>query len=131
MKIAVASNQPDRSGRVPETFSQTPWLLIFNADTDELLHAAAREESGDLGLAREVLKWDCEGVLCGPIDREPFLVIAEEGCVTRFKAVGLTVDEALDGLRARSLEYIRDYIGGEGHRHDQAGGGACGGHHQH
>jgi hypothetical protein len=132
MKIAVASSAPGREGLVPELFSLSPWLLIINAETDELLQTIARDQDGDLGLAREILKWNCEGLLSGPIDREPFLLIADEGGVTRFQAVGLTVDQALDGLRARNLDYIKDYIGSDGHRHDQ-GGGACGGahHHQH
>lgn len=128
MKIAVASTRPGPEGRVPDTFSQTPWLLIYNAETGELLHRAPRGEEGDLGLAREILKWDCEGVLCGPIEREPFLVIADEGCVTRYYAVGLNVEKALEALQGRSLDFIRDHIGGD-HRPPQGSGPACGGHH--
>ncbi|MDR0881014.1 MAG: hypothetical protein LBP55_00490 [Candidatus Adiutrix sp.] len=133
MKIAVASSAPGREGLVPDLFSQTPWLLIINAETDELLQTVPRDQEGDLGLARAILKWNCEGILCGPIDREPFLLLADEGGVTRLQAAGLTVDQALDGLRARSLTYIKDYIGGEGHRHDHQdhAGGACGGAHHH
>jgi len=128
MKIAVASNRPGPDGQVPETFSQTSWVLIYNADTGDLLHAAGRGAEGDTGLAREILKWDCEGVLCGPIEREPFLIIADEGCVTRYHAAGLNVNQALEALRTRSLEFIRDYIGGENRPH-QPGAPACGGHH--
>lgn len=130
MKIAVASTRPEPDGQVPETFSQTPWLLIFNAETGELLHASGRGEDGDMGLAREILKWDCEGVLCGPIEREPFLIIADEGCATRYHAAGLSVGQALEALRTRSLEFIRDYIGGESRPH-QPGTPACGGQHHH
>lgn len=130
MKIAVASTRPGTDGQVPETFSQTQWLLIFNAETDELLHTYGRGEDGDTGLAREILKWNCEGVLCGPIERQPFLIIADEGCVTRYHAAGMSVWQALEALRSRSLEFIRDYIGGENRPH-QPGAPPCGGQHNH
>jgi len=130
MNIAVASTRPGPDGRVPDTFSQTAWLLIYNEETGELVHKAARDkEDGDMGLAREIIKWDCEGVLCGPIEREPFLVIAE-ACITRYYAVGLNVEKALEAMRSRSLDYIRDHIGGD-HRPPQGEAGACGGGHHH
>lgn len=129
MNIAVASTRPGPEGRVPDTFSQTPWLLIFNVDTGELLHKEARGEEGDLGLAQAVVKWDCEGVICGPIERDPFLILAE-GCVTRYNAAGMNVESSLQAMEARTLDFIRDHIGGD-HRPPQQVDGAppCGGHH--
>ena len=130
MKIAVTSDRPGLDGLVPELFAGSPWLLIVNADSGELLHAAAGNEAGDLGLAHEIVKWDCEGVLCGPIEKEPFIIIADEGGVTRYDAAGLTVRDAFAGMEARKLPLIRDYIGGPGcGGHDHSGGSECSGHH--
>ena len=128
MKIAVASDRPELDGLVPANFSQSPFLLIVELDTGELLSAVARGPEGDLELARVILSQDCEGLLCGPIEREPFLIIADEGGVTRYLAAGLKVREALEQTRQRNLELIRDHIGGQGHRH-QPSGGQCSGSH--
>ena len=127
MKIAIASDQPGLDGRVPELFAGSPWLLIVNADRGELLHSLSGDGSE---MAREIVRWDCEGVLCGPLEREPFVIIADEGGVTRYRAAGLTVREALARLESRSLELIRDYIGGDGcGGHSRSGGSECSGRH--
>lgn len=131
MKIAVASDTPDLTGRVPALFAETPYLLIVEADEGTLLHVAARDANGDVGLARLVLHWDCEGILCGPIEEEPFLIIADEGCVTRFLAAGLPTTEALTLMEARRLEYIRDFIGGPGCGGGHSGAKGCDGDRHH
>lgn len=136
MKIAVLSDTPGLNGKVPALFSQSPCLLIVNAETGELLHATTREEGADgqdIAFAREILRWDCEGVLCGPIEREPFIIIADEGCVTRYDASGMAVMEALERMNMRSLELIRDHIGGEGCQGEHNSGSSaceCGHHHE-
>ena len=136
MKIAVLSDTPNLGGKVPAQFSQSPCLLVINAETGQLLHTVARDdkaEGQDIAFAREILRWDCEGVLCGPIEREPFIIIADEGCVTRYNASGLPVVEALARMNSRSLELIRDYIGGDGCQGEHNSGGSaceCGHHHE-
>lgn len=127
MKIAVTSDVPGLEGRVPALFADSPYLLIVELDTRELLHIFSRETNQDMAFAREILHKDCEGVLCGPIEMEPFLVIADEGCVTRYNAAGMLVEEALTALDSRALELIRDYIGGTGCQ--EGGAGECQGHH--
>ena len=105
-----------------------PGVLVVNGGSGELLQSLAADGGGD--PAREILKWDCEGVLCGPIEKEAFLVIADEGGVTRYNAAGLTVREALKKLDSRKLELIRDHIGGDGcGGHSRSGGSECSGRH--
>ncbi len=129
MKIAVASDRPDLTGRVPALFAETPYLLIVEADDGRLLQVAARDADGDASLARRVLHWDCEGILCGPIEEEPFLILADEGGVTRFLAAGLPAAAALARMEARQLEFIRDFIGGAGCGGHSSGGDCDGGRH--
>ena len=128
MKIAVCSDKSDLSGLVPGLFGEAAWLLIVEDESGELLRVVERSESGgDLFLARAILEEDCEGVLCGPLEREPFLIIADEGQVTRYNAAGLPAAEALERFRRRDLELIREHIGAEPH-HPQGGSGGCGSH---
>lgn len=130
MKIAVASSRPDFGGHVPELFGRSPYLLIVETDDGRLLQVVTRDGSEDAGLARQVLQWDCEGLLCGPLEREPFLIVADEGGVTRYLAAGRPVAEALALMEGRQLEHIRDYIGGRGCGGERpSGGGDCPGHH--
>jgi predicted Fe-Mo cluster-binding NifX family protein len=124
MMIAVASDSPDMNGTVPAFFAAARYLLFIDTDSGELLHALARNPGGDKEFARAMLRRDCEGVLCGPLEPEPFLLIADEGCITRYNAAGLGVAEALDRFGRRSLELIRDHIGGEGCR-NHTGGTSC------
>ena len=126
MLIAVASDSPGRSGTVPAFFAETPYLLFFNTESGELLHVQARSPGGDRDFAREMLRRDCDGVLCGPLEEEPFLLIADEWCITRYNAAGLSVAEALARFGRRGLDLIRDHIGGEGCR-NHTGGARCAG----
>lgn len=120
MKLAVASDTPGFGGRVPALFSATPYILIVDMDSGDILDILSRftvpgsRAERDLALAGGILRWNCEGVLCGPIERPPFLVIADEGQVTRYNAAGMDVYDALAKAHNRELELIRDHIGGEG-----------------
>lgn len=126
MLIAVASDSADMQGAVPTLFAEAPYLLIVNAETGELLHSLPRTAGGDMAFAAQMLSLDCEGLLCGPIAREPFLRIADDGCITRYNAAGLRVGEALARFSRRDLELIRDHIDGEGCQ--SRSGDACTGH---
>ena len=57
---------------------------------------------------------DCEAVFCGPIEEAPFTIIADEGCVTRYLAALLSVEEAVREMQSYRLEMITDFIGGTG-----------------
>ncbi len=128
MKIAICSNRADSTGLVPDFFHRSDWLLIVEVDSGLILAAIARNEGGDMALAREILNRGCEGLLCGPINREPFLIIADEGQVTRYNAAGLHVEEALEKFKKRSLDLIRDHIGSAGPP-SHSGSGGCEGRH--
>lgn len=120
MKIAVASDTPSFGGAVPALFSETPYLLIVNMESGDIMDIISRaslpgsRQEQDLAFAREILRWDCEGVLCGPIERPPFLIIADEGQITRYNAAGMRVHDALTKAHQRGLELIRDHIDGGG-----------------
>ncbi|MDR2945443.1 MAG: hypothetical protein LBV79_01670 [Candidatus Adiutrix sp.] len=128
MKIAITSDQPGLDGRVPALFSESPWLVIIETDSGEALCSLAGSEA-PLHFAKEILRWNCEGLLSGPIEREPFLLIADEGGVTRYDAAGLSVREALSRLESRSLELIRDHIGDRSCDSRRSGGSQCREHH--
>ena len=125
MRIAVASDRDNLKGNVPETFSDSRFILVTELETGEFLGVIERGSWNDQDLARLILGWDCEGVLCGPIEREPFLILADEGGVTRYLAAGLTVLQALNLARGRDLELIRDHIDGD-HRRRHSPGGCSG-----
>lgn len=130
MNIAITSDQNHLGGSVPELFEGSPWLLIADADSGALLKALEWEgEDAAMRFARAVLDWDCECILCGEIERAPFVVIADEGCVTRYKASGLAARKALRKMLRNELDFITDYIGGTGcagHDHAPAPCGGCG-----
>lgn len=134
MVIAVASDTPGFGGKVPELFSDTPYLLVVDMENGDILDIIARtsapgsKEEQDIFLAREILRFDCGGVLCGPVERPPFLVIADEGQVTRYNAAGMDVYEALSKADRRELELIRDHIEGvgcQGEHKEGAGESKC------
>lgn len=123
MKIALVTEESNLKGAVSASFALGRWLLIVDEEDGRVLEALSREGQSDLDLAWKIVQSDCEGLLCGPIEREPFLIIADQGGVTRYLAAGLNAQEALEKFHRRDLEYIRDHIGGEGHKHQRSG--AC------
>lgn len=116
IKIAIAMNDKGALGVVPDLFSQSGRLLLVESALGTVREVFSRDGRSDAELARKILEWDCECVLCGPIEPEPFLIIADEGGVTRYNAAGLSFDKALKAFKADALELIRDHIGGRGCR---------------
>lgn len=114
-------------GIVPEFFAQTEYLLLMETASGTVREVVAREGRGDEELARIILQWNCECVLCGPIEEAPFIIIADEGAVTRYNASGLGLDDALKAFKINGLELIRDHIDGQGCQ--STGGGDCHDHH--
>lgn len=114
IKIAIAMDDKGALGRVADTFSQAGQLLLVESALGTVREVFTRNGYSDEELARKILEWNCECVLCGPIEREPFLIIADEGCVTRYNAAGLGFDNALKAFRGDALELIRDHIDGQG-----------------
>lgn len=116
IKLAIAMDEKGALGVVPGFFSRTGRLLLVESALGTVREVFARAGRSDEELARKIIEWNCECVLCGLIEREPFIIIADEGCVTRYNAAGLSLDNALKAFKAGALEFIRDYIGGQGCR---------------
>lgn len=114
IKIAVAMDEKGPLGVVPDLFAKTGQLLLVESALGTVREVFARAGRSDVELARKILEWNCECLLCGDIEREPFIIIADEGCVTRYNAAGLGFDNALKAFRADALELVRDHIGGQG-----------------
>ena len=49
-----------------------------------------------------------------PSSESPFIILADQGCVTRYLAAGLRAQEAIAKMEAYELDMIPDFIGGTG-----------------
>lgn len=123
MKIAAMTEAPGLEGAVAQTFSSAGYLLILETEPRGIDAVYPREGLTDCALAGKIVAHDCEAVLCGPIEEAPFVILADEGCVTRYQAGGLTVGAALEEMEAYRLAMIPDFIGGTGCGSGQ--GGCC------
>lgn len=123
IKIALAIGELGTAGQVSSRFGAAERLLLVASDSGEILDTLERQGRSDIELARRVLDWNCECLLCGPLEKAPFLIIADEGGVTRYDASGLDFSEALRRFSSGTLPLIRDHIGGVGCQ--SAGAGEC------
>lgn len=114
MYIAAMTDGPGLAAPVSRTFAGAAYLLILDADKGQVVTTYPRGAMDDEALARKIVLHDCEAVLCGPIEQVPFVIIADEGCVTRYEAGGLRAGEALARMAAYKLPMITDFIGGTG-----------------
>lgn len=131
MFIAAMTDSPGLEGMISQTFAQARYLLIIEAEHRSLCAVYARSRAeGDRNLAERIVEHDCEAVLCGPLEEEPFVILADEGCVTRYLACGLTAAEALKEMEAYRLDMIPDFIGGTG-CHSGGEARCCGEHDSH
>lgn len=127
MKIAITSDREAIDGLVPATFKESPFLMIIEADENQILKIYGRQDSENIEFAKKVLEHDCEAVICGPIEKEPFGLLAGAG-VTRYLGSGHTVQKAYRYMNRYALELIRDYVGGPGaFGHSHSGNCECGG----
>ena len=120
MNIAIASETEEIDGLVPATFKESPFLMIIDADKNQIFHVYGKPDPDNLVFAKKVVEHDCEAVICGPIEKEPFEILVKAG-VTRYLGSGHTVQKAYSYMNRYKLELIRDYIGGPGpfgHSHD-------------
>ena len=85
-----------------------------------------KQDPDNLVFARKVVEHDCEAVICGPMEKEAFEIVAGAG-VTRYLGSGHTVQHAYSYMNRYKLELIRDYIGGPGpFGHSHSGACECG-----
>ena len=149
LKVAVAAVGPSLDEAVPLLFEDTAYLLIIDAETDAVLHAieSITDEplARSLFFAQQVVDNDCEALLCGELEPEPFTVLAVDNCVTRYLAAGFGVRDSIHKMNAYELPLITDFLGGTGcpeadpancaldhdHDHDQADGHDHGEEHGH
>lgn len=131
MKIAAMTETPELEGVIAQDFSSAEYLLILETEPCGIDAVYAREGLPDCVLAGKIVAHDCEAVLCGPIEEAPFVILADEGCVTRYQASGLTAGAALREMEAYRLAMIPDFTGGTGCGSGQEGSCAkhCGDRH--
>ena len=119
LKVAVAATEDTVYSMIPALFEDTTHLLIIDADTDRILNVIYSQEGTpplerSVFLAKKVAELDCEALLCGALEPEPFRVLAEENCITRYMAAELNVLDGINWMNNNSLDLITDYIGGTG-----------------
>lgn len=130
MFIAAMTDTAAMDGVISRDFASARCLVIVRHETRQIVQCYFRQElPEDRLLAEKLVEADCEAVLCGPIEKEPFAIIADEGCVTRYQASGLTVNQALERMDRYELEMIVDHIGGTGCHSGHSD--SCGGHPEH
>ena len=76
MKIAITSDTEEINGLVPANFKESPFLMIIDADRNEIFHIYGKQDPENLVFARKVVEHDCEAVICGPMEREAFELVA-------------------------------------------------------
>ena len=114
MNIAVMTDNPGMSGMISETFSVAAYLQIIDNESGKIITSYIRDKLTDSDLANKIVENDCEAVICGPIEQDAFVIIADEGCVTRYDGRGLRAGVALNRMNEYALTMITDFIGGEG-----------------
>ena len=114
MKIAAMTEAPGLEGVIAQDFASAKYLLILETSPRGVDAVYPRDGLSDCSLARKIVEHDCEAVLCGPIEEAPFVILADEGCVTRYLACGLAAGAALREMEAYRLAMIPDFIGGTG-----------------
>lgn len=121
MKIAVATLGNTLTSRVAGEFVKCTHLLIVDVETMSFQvfeHDPEKDEEG-LALAKLVKDHNCEALIIGLIEGEPFELLAAEQ-ITRYYGAGYTAEEALDLMERMELEIICDYVGSPPHLHDHA-----------
>lgn len=108
MKIAVATKGSTLEDQVPGTFEESAFLLIVETDDGSFEAFKNPEGQGGAGLAmtKEVLRHDCEAVICGTIEKEAFEVLSTAQ-VTRYLGANCKAKDALNLMDAYELDIIR------------------------
>ena len=129
MKIAVTCENMEITGLVPRLFKDSEFLMIIDADTNQIYKIYGKQDPENMVFAEKVLEHDCEAIICGPMEKAPFELLAGKG-VTRYDGSGMKVQRAYDYMHRYQLKWISDYIGGPG-AHGHSHSGKCEGDHEH
>lgn len=126
MQIAVMSSRPDIEGTVPDRFEDSPALIIWETDTEEIVSAYTGESAGE--YAARIAASEAEAVVCGKhIGKECFEPIAD-ACISRYDGTGMSVPEAAYAALMNRIPMIPEYEGGPG---CGSGKGECDPEHHH
>lgn len=118
MNIAVAADGKNLESYVTEHFEKCEFLLIINMS--DLSIKAIKNEGSVAELAKKAIEFDCEAIITGKLNQEPFNILAD-AYITRFHGFGYTVEKSLELMDRNILKLIRNLEGTEG----------CGGNHHH
>ena len=120
MKIAICCETDNADGLVAADFKKAAWLLLVDTEKENIYDVVKKQDDENLLFAAKIIDENCEAVICGPIEKAPFEIMANEG-VSRFDGSGRKAQRAYIRFRRNQLPLIRDYIGGPGpagHSHD-------------
>ncbi len=120
MKIAICCETDNADGLVAADFQRAAWLLLVDTEKEAVYDAVRKQDEENLLFAAKIIDEKCEAVICGPIEKAPFEIMANAG-VSRFDGSGRKAQRAYIRFRRNQLPLIRDYIGGPGpvgHSHD-------------
>lgn len=120
MKIAICCETEDASGLVAKDFRVSPFLLMIDVDKNVIYHVYGKQDPENLVFAEKIVEEDCEAVICGPVEKDAFNILAKAG-VSRYDGSGRKAQRAFVRFLRNQLPLIRDYIGGPGavgHSHD-------------
>ena len=125
MNIGVITDRADDAAQVADTLEGGAYLIVVDSEKLEALHVLPMAGKG-AAIVPELLRWDCEAVVSGPIHKEAFERIAGAS-ITRYFGPGLPLAEAVLLAEENALELITDHVGGTGcSSHGDAGECSCG-----
>ena len=114
LKIALITDSCDLDSVISHDVSAGKYLLIVDAESGKLLRSIDRGENTDEQLSKIIVAEDCEAVISGPIEEVPFVILADEGCCTRYNGAGEPALLAVDKMNDYALPLLTDFIGGTG-----------------
>ena len=120
MRVAVCSETEDAGGLVPADFKTSPFLLMIDVEKNQIYHVYGKQDPENRVFAEKTVDQGCEAIICGPLEKEPFEIMANAG-ISRFDGSGHKAQRAYIRFLRNQLPLIRDYIGGPGpvgHSHD-------------
>ena len=56
MNIAIASETEEIDGLVPATFKESPFLMIIDADKNQIFHVYGKQDPDNLVFAKKVVE---------------------------------------------------------------------------
>lgn len=119
MNIGVTADSTALDSMVSDKFETCKYLLIASIDDDspfgtiKVIDVTVLENSGDqsgIGLAKELMNYDCEALITGELGPAAFDMIAD-ACITRYNGTGHSAMEALEFMEKRMLKLIRNLEG--------------------